>query len=480
MSEFATIDIDEFMSVREPSDSLPISRLAGASNTTDAGNAERFAALHKDRFRYIAGVGKWLEWDASRWRVVSGQGVLIQAAKEVARDILREASEITVESRRTEIAKHALASENLRKMEAMIKVASSEAEFEVTVHELDAKPLLLAAPNGTIDLRTGELREPCRHDLLTRGTAVEYDASATAPRWEQFLDEVFAGRSDLVAFMHRAIGYSLTGRVDGQCLFLLHGRGANGKSVLLSVLLELLGDAGITAPFDTFVKKQSDGGVPNDLAMMRGARLVVASEGEDGAKLAESRIKQLTGGDEVSARFMHGEFFAFKPVLKLWLATNHKPSVRGTEEAIWRRMKLVPFDVSFADRPDPLLTEKLRAELPGILAWAVRGCQAWLADGGGKRGLDVSETVRAATELYRLDSDILGQFMAEVLEEREHASITTRDLYGAYTDWCEDSGRHKMTKQTLGRQLSERGFPSSVGAKSRRHKGLTLRGASHD
>jgi putative DNA primase/helicase len=287
----------------------------------------------------------------------------------------------------------------------MLARAQAERGVAITHNALEVDPWRLTVMNGTLDLRTGEMGEHRREDLYTRFVPVEYDPVAECREWLVFLNRVLNGNEELIAFLQRAMGYSLTGSTGEQCLFFLHGSGANGKSTFLEILRALLGDYAVQADFATFLENRNDG-PRNDIARLFGARVVTSSEVGEGKKVNESLVKSLTGTDRVAARFLYAEAFEFLPTFKLWLAANHKPVIRGTDTAIWRRIRLVPFTVEIPEgERDPELPNRLRAELPGILAWAVQGCLLWL-----ESGLGVPDQVRAATDAYRRESDILGAF----------------------------------------------------------------------
>ncbi len=258
---------------------------------------------------------------------------------------------------------------------------------------------------------------------------------------------------ELRRFVQRATGYSATGDTSEQCMFINHGGGNNGKSTFQEALGAALGDYAMRTPTETLMVRRS-GGIPNDVARLKGARFVTASETEEGRRLAESLVKDLTGQDTISARFMRAEWFDFKPTHKLWLATNHRPEIRGTDNAIWRRIRLVPWSVVVppAER-DRKLPEKLRAELPGILAWVVRGCLEWRREGLGE-----SEEVRNATAEYQAEQDVLATFIEERCVVTPNASAAATPLYHAYQAWCEDAGERVETQKRFGRRLAERGF----------------------
>jgi putative DNA primase/helicase len=418
-------------------------------NLTDLGNSERFIAHHGENVRYCYLWGKWLVWNGAHWER-DDAGQVHRLAKKTVRSMYREASDAEDEERRKAVAKHASRSEGADKIKAMLELARSE--VPVAPDELDRNPWLLNASNGTLDLRTGALREHRREDLITKLTPVEYDPNAMAPTWETFLERVLPG-DELRTFVQRAAGYSATGDTSEQVMLINHGAGNNGKSTFQEALAAALGDYSMRAPTEMLMAKRA-GGVPNDVARLKGARFVAASETEEGRRLAESLVKDLTGQDTISARFMRAEWFDFRPTHKLWLSTNHKPEIRGTDNAIWRRIRLVPWSVAIppAER-DRKLAEKLRAELPGVLAWAVRGCLAWQ-----REGLQAPAEVRKATAGYRSEMDVLGDFLADRCFRGERLEVGKDDLYKAYQMWSEDAGERTETKRKFGMLLKERGI----------------------
>jgi putative DNA primase/helicase len=356
-----------------------------------------------------------------------------------------------------ELAKHALKSEAKGRIESMIALARSEPGIAITPEELDADPWALNLSNGTVDLRTGELREHRREDLITKIAPVAYDPDAPAPVWEAFLERVLPSE-DLRAFVQQAAGYSATGDTSEQCLFINHGTGANGKSTYQEAIAAALGDYAMRAPTEMLLAKRS-GGIPNDVARLKGARFVAASETEEGRRLAESLVKDLTGQDTISARFMRAEWFDFRPTHKLWLSTNHKPEIRGTDTAIWRRIRLIPWSVTILPaEQDKKLPAVLRRELPGILAWIVRGCLEWR-----RGGLQAPEEVRKATGEYRAEMDVLAVFLGECCESGPELWDYAKDLYTSYKRWCGETGERAETQRKFGERLRERGFQRDRG-----------------
>jgi putative DNA primase/helicase len=386
------------------------------------------------------------------------------------RTIYLEAGAAANDRDRGGLTKHALKSEAEARLHAMVNLAKTEPEIPVSVTQLDADPWLLNCRNGTLDLRTGKLLPHRPENLCTKAIPVAFDAHAKCPQWISFLRRVMAENRALVQFLQRAIGYSLTGNTSEEVLFFLYGIGANGKSTFIETCRKLLGDYSQQADFDTFVTKKNDG-PRNDLARLTGARFVAAVEAAQGRQLAENVIKQVTGGDTIPARFLYHEYFEFLPQFKLFLVANHKPVVVGTDEAIWRRIRLVPFTVTIPpEERDKELREKLLRELPGILAWAVRRCLEWQRDGLGE-----PEAVSMATAEYRREMDVMADFIEEgcVLGEQETADAGL--LYSTFQAWSEKNGEEVLTQKKFGTQLRERGFEAAKKKGRRCWLGLRLR-----
>jgi len=437
-------------------------------NATDAGNAERFVAHAGERFAYVHAWGTWLNYDGVRWQR-DGSGAAVREALATLRAMAAEVEKVPDEEHRGVLLKHALDSESSSRIAAMLTLG--QAMLPRATEDLDRDPDLLNVANGTLDLRTGELRPHDSDDWLTRLAPVEYDAEATCPLWATFLDRVMGGNERLITFLQRAVGYSLTGHTNEQILLLLYGVGANGKSTFLETLRAILADYSAITDFNTFMKRDSEG-ARNDLARLVGTRLVSAVEAEAGKPLAEALVKQLTGGDTITARFLFKEYFDFKPQFKIWLAANHKPNVRGSDHGIWRRIRLVPFTITIPEAErDPRLTQKLAGELPGILAWAVRGCMDWR-----EHGLGTPAEVLAATASYREEMDRFGGFFDEVCVIELGATVTAKELYEAYQAWCEANGERSRSKKALAVVLQERGYEPFRTKRARCWRGLRLRG----
>lgn len=434
-------------------------------NLTDLGNARRLVAHHGHGLRYCHPWHAWYVWDGRRWaRDTTGE--VMRRAKATIATIYDEAASATDDDERKRIGKWALASETSRRLTAMVELAASEPGIPIMPDDMDTDPWLVTVENGTIDLRTGTLRAHDQNDLITRLMPTTYSRDADCPRFLAFLDRIMNDDQELIGFIQRALGYSLTASTREQVIFILHGSGANGKTTLVRLILDLMSDYAKQIATETLLVRRNTN-VPNDVAALRGARLSAAVEADDGRRLSESLVKQLTGNDRISARFLYGEWFEFSPTAKFWLATNHKPVIRGTDNAIWRRIRLIPFAVTIPpDEQDPDLAETLRTEMPGILAWIVRGCLSWQRDGLGN-----PDAVRDATEEYRSDMDVLGSWIADRCVTARSAKARASELYRSYHGWCEAGEERPLTQTAFGRRLAERGY-----VKLRENRGMTYQG----
>ncbi len=441
---------------------------ADPQNLTDLGNSRRLVERHGANLRYCPSLG-WFAWDTRRW-AKDDTAEVMRDAKETARSIYAEAEVADDPEERKRLAKWAMRSEAEPQLRRMIALAQSETEVVVRPERLDADSWLLTVLNGTLDLRRGELRPHRREDLITKLAPVAYDPEATCPTWAACLRRWFAEDAALIRFVQKAAGHSLTGDTREQVIFIPYGTGSNGKTSFVRVLLDLLGDYGCQTRTETLLVKRGDA-IPNDVARLHRARLVAAVEADAGRRLAEGLVKQLSGGDRVVARFLHREFFEFTPTFKVWLAVNHKPTIRGTDHAIWRRVRLIPFDVTIPEREqDRALVERLKGELPGILTWAVEGCQLWQQE-----GLGLPLAVRTATAGYRAEMDAVGTFLGECCVSAPDAEVAVGELYEAYTTWCARSGEEAVSKKALSTLLEERGFAPGHSETARLRRGLRLR-----
>ena len=426
---------------------------------TDVGNASRLVRLHGTQLRYGHEIKQWYVWDEQRWRP-DAAGAIYLLARSVPRSLYEIAAVQKDEKEGEHLYKHALRSEAEPRIRAMVSLAQSEPGIPVRLNELDSNPMLLNVANGTIDLKTGKLRPHRPTDMITKLTPVPYDPKALCPTWRRFLDEIFDGNKDLIAYVQRATGYSLTADVSEEVLFFLYGSGANGKTTLLNAIHDMLGEYATQSAPDVLIAKTNPSH-PTELADLAGHRFVVATEVEEGKHLAEALVKQLTGRDKIKARKMRQDFSEFDPTHKIFLAANQKPVVRGTDHGIWRRIHLIPFNVTFTEaEQDKQLPEKLRDEFPGILAWAVQGCLEWQ-----RSGLCPPAAVMGATETYRNEMDVVGSFMEECLIKRIGASISFIHLYQEYRDWCDRTGETAVNSRTFTAKLKGKGLVDRRGTK---------------
>jgi len=425
---------------------------AQRAHLTDVGNAERFAFQHRAWARFCPEWRAWLLWDGTHWQKDAGDGAM-RLAKATARGLYDEAAAEADEDRRKKIAAWAVQSESEKRLRSMLALAQSEPGISVKTEALDADSWVINLTNGTLDLRTGELRQHRREDLLTKLAPVAYDPESTCPLWLATLERILGGRREIIEYLQKAIGYSLTGVTTEQVLFVFFGIGANGKTTILTTAVTMLGDYALSTRPETLMVKKGDA-IPNDVAQLKGRRLVIAVEADSGQRLAEGLVKGMTGGDVMTARFMRSEFFQFTPTFKIILGTNHRPAIRGTDLAIWRRIRLIPFTVTIPDaEQDRFLAEKLKAVWPGILAWAIAGCLAWQ-----REGLGLPDDVKAATDAYRADMDLLKEFLDDTCVLEVGAQLASGKLYESYDAWAHRSNEKPVSQKKFGERLAERGL----------------------
>lgn len=436
---------------------------------TDTGNADRFKRDWENRIRYVPTWKKWLVWDESRW-VKDAVNQVMELGKETAQRIYEEGVGQKDEKLRTSISKHSAKSQQAERIKAMINLATSIPSLVVPATELDSDPMALGVANGVLDLKTGQLRPSRREDLMTKQSPVTFDPGAKCPRFEAFIREVMRDDAELVDYLRRVTGYCLTGLTDEQCLFFFYGSGANGKSTFLNVLKDLLGDDYCKqTPSETLMVKKHGRNSTNDLARLVGIRSVISNEVEEGSRLSESLIKELTGGDTISARFLFAEFFDFIPQFKLLIAGNHQPVIRGDDNGIWRRLHLIPFTVTIPpEKRDPKLSEVLREELPGILNWALAGCLEWQ-----EKRLTPPKVVTEAVQAYRTDMDILGQWIDDKGKLGSEEKVGASEAYRDYKIWAMCNGFQQMSSNAFGRRLGER-FKRKKTSEGKFYLGLSL------
>jgi putative DNA primase/helicase len=433
---------------------------------TDVGNAERLVRLHGEALRFCHGVDSWFHWGNTRWlRDQSGEVIrrAITTARSIPGDkrLVRKADPAKAgepERHQAEceaIDAWAKRSEDSARISAMVKLGQAHARLAVLPDVFDADARALNLLNGTLDLTSGLLRPHRRDDLHTKQVAIAFDAKAPCPRWLQFLDEVFLGDDELIAFVQRAIGYSLTGSTKEQCFFICYGTGENGKSRTIQVLEHLLGEYGTAADVESLASKDAQpGAIRSDLVRLRGARLVTTTEPEQRMQLSEALLKKLTGEDQVVARAPYEREVVFTPAFKLWMMSNHRPRVKESNHGFWRRVRLIPFQYRVpTDKKDPQLLDKLKSEAAGILNWALKGCLDWQ-----RMGLGQAAAITRATQTYRSEMDGVGRFLDDCCEGAAGAQVTVAELYDAYRAWCVSNRERPMPKNQLGARLAERGL----------------------
>ena len=437
---------------------------------TDATNAARLIKDHGRDIRYNSAWKKWLVYNGKFWETDESGAMIHEKGLETIRGIYAELLRTDDHRERIEIEKYGMLSESVRRRKAFVEAAQWVKALNVKSDDLDPDPWLLNVRNGTIDVLKGEIREHKQEDLITKLANVDFDPSADCPLWKQFIREIMDYRTDLINFVQTAAGWSLTGDISEQTMFILFGSGANGKSTFLNTIMYILGDYAIAASTETFLKKSGDQ-YSNDIARLRGTRFVSTTEVDQGRRLSEPLIKKITGNDMMTARFLYGEFFSFIPTFKIWLATNHKPIIKGTDYGIWRRIKLIPFTTRISeDKQDKHLEWKLREEASGILNWLLEGAARWK-----REKLIAPAAILNATDEYRGEMDVIGNFLKERCVQEKNVSIRIRELFKAYSDWCDENHEHAVSERFFSLRLKEMGFEQGRTAEARYWSGLALR-----
>lgn len=437
---------------------------------TEGGNAARLERICGDEMRYCHTFKKWYLWNNGRWQL-DNDGGANRIASKVVGALYLAAGQADGKDERDRIARFAKETDSRKGIANMLILASSRLAFATTANKLDRDPWLLGAEDVTFDLKTGGTREPRREDLITKAIGAKYDRAAQCPLWNKFIDRIFAGDKELISYIKRAFGYCLTGSMAEQVFFFCHGDGSNGKSVFLAVLRALLGEYAKQADFSTFLVQRNEK-VRNDLAALAGARVITAIEAEEGSKLSMAVVKAWTGGDPITARFLFGENFTFQPVGKLWLAANSKPAISERNHAAWRRVQLIPFNVTIPEaEQDKGIEDKLLRELPGILNWALEGLTDYITV-----GLKTPEAVKLATAKYRKENDSLEEFLSECCEVEKLKVCKNTDLYGQYINFCRMSGLTALSQHKFSPELSSRpGITSTRSKHGMIWTGITLK-----
>ena len=400
---------------------------------------------------------KWFFFNGSYWQEDIGNQRVELAAERVANSIKKEKPELSFSTKTDEdkaMNEWYKFQKDSRSHMAKMHMIDEFKKYVIVKHgEFDKEDMLLNTESGYVDLSSGELHD---HDIdkkFSHQTVAEYSDNVDAPLWEKFLNQIFNNDEELIHYVQKAIGYSFTGSVDEQCLFILNGRGRNGKSVFSNVVSDVAGNYAKQMNVQTIVAKKNQSGSANsDIARLEGARIVTSSELNEGDRFDESLVKQLTGGDKILARFLYGSEFEYKPKFKIWMATNHLPIIRGTDDGIWRRIKIIPFNIQIPkEKVDKKLEYKLKAEYTGILNWIVQGAIMWQQE-----GLEDPEAVTKVIETYRAEMDPLDAFLEECCTTGQNYSIKAREMYDAYHEWAKESEEYKMSLNKFGREMSKK------------------------
>lgn len=425
---------------------------------TELGNAERIAYEYGHVIKFVNDIG-WFIWDGKRWRIDTKKEIERITAK-VLRSLFKSDDESEAKWARMCERRNV----RMNSIKDLMPLVPGERQ------EFDTHKYLLNVENGIVDLKTGKIQQHDRELGLTKITNIAFDENAKCPEWLNFLDQILQGDKELAEYMQRLIGYSLTGEITEQIMVFLIGGGSNGKSTFINIIKDIMGDYGRQAKSDTFIKKKETG-ANNDIARLVGSRFVSAIESEDGEQLSEAFVKQITGGEPVLARFLRQEFFEFIPEFKVFFTTNHKPVIKGVDEGIWRRIRLIPFNLQLPkEKRDKKLPEKLSLEMPGILNWAIEGCLKWQ-----QSGLKDPAIVMKATGDYKEEMDILGPFMFECCFKREDVQTEAKELYEVYANWCFRNGEHQLKNRAFYRILETQGFKRERGNRNKYFiKGVTL------
>lgn len=453
---------------REPGDDEP-ERPDGIDHRTDLGNARRLVALHGPDMHYVHPWKKWLVWAGDRW-VEDDLGTVTGWTRDVIRQLFAD-SALAPKGIREEIYKWAIKSESNTCISAMVSQARFEPDIAIKPDQLDANPWYFNCANGTLDLRTGTLLPHSQDDLITKCCNVVYDPRAQCPTWDAFLDRIMAKNQALIGFLRRAAGLTAIGVVFEHVLLFLYGSGRNGKSTFIETMQHVFGDYAINVNAEILMDQRYQGH-STGITDLFGKRWVGTVEVSDGRTLAEALVKSLTGGDKIRARRVYENNFEFTPSHTLWMAANDQPKIKGIDEAIWSRIKQVPFDVFIPeDERDLELKSKLKAEASGILNWVVRGCLEWRAS-----GLKEPTEVKVATKEYRETSDDLKPFLDECCELDESYTCAGNLLYEEYQHWAVRSGiRNPMDVNKFGRGMTKRGYESFVSNSVRKRRGIRVK-----
>lgn len=426
----------------------------GELQFTDLTNCRYFLKAYGDEILYYINIDKFLYWDGNYWKICPKKHVEFMCINFIHKMYyMQRFIEDPILLKKFE--KHLKNSEGFRRHQAIVGYLKNMEPIIVNDEDLNKDDYLLNIERLTLNLKTGKAITPNPKHFITKQSRYKFVKDAKCPTWDLFLMQIFNKDISLIHYIQKAMGYSLCGDTSEQCMFILWGSGANGKSTFLNTILKLMGDYACSTKIDTFMKKNSEHS--NDLARLKGMRLVVTTEAEQGQRLSESLIKVVTGEDTITARFLYGEYFSFAPTFKIFMATNHIPKIRGVDNGIWRRIKLIPFNVYIPpEQRDKQLSKKLLAENSGILNWLLQGYSYWKKEGL----VEEPPVMKNANEMYRMDMDTVGTFLSECfdLDASKKLRITTKQLYDTYIKWCNKNNERVISQKALSMKVSEKGF----------------------
>jgi len=432
---------------------------SGELDGTDIRAAEIFNHRFGDNVRYDHDRGSWLIWDGMRWKADDDGGIYRLASK-ISGKILAEASRETNKLQRESFCKWAHSLGNQPRQERMLSAAKNMEKITTKTEHLDSDPWLINTPNGILDLKEGKLHQHDREKMLSKITGVACDKNCQTPVWNGFISQIFDKDQELIEFLRRWLGYALSGSVEEQSLLFFYGSGRNGKSTLIEVLHHIWGSYSQVAPASLITANRKGADAPtNDIARLVGIRLATAQETELGSSLAETKVKKLTGGDTLTARYLHREFFDFTPTHKLIISGNHRPQIRGNDTGMWRRIHMVPFNFCIPENEvDLQLVEKLKNEAPGIFAWIVEG-----GLNRSEKGIWVPKAVKKATQDYRESEDLTGQFLNECCSLSPGSKYDRAKLYSAYKHWVSEQGLESpISRRQFNTTLTNKGYTINI------------------
>lgn len=423
---------------------------------TEFGNANEFVTRYGNRILYNVDSKCWLAWDGTRWKRDPSELIVAGYAKRMIEKMYDEAFQIDDEELLKRKIQHIKKSAKGTAINAILNIAKTDLRICITEEQLDKKPLMVTLDNLTYDLESSKKLKHSPNHFITKKLPFSYNSKAKDQRWREFVVQIMDGNKEMAEFLQQAVGYSLTGLTSEQCLFFLYGQGKNGKTTFVEVIMKMFGEYACKAENKMIMDINSSSAIPNDVARLNGHRFVLFSEIQEGRRLNEAKVKNLTGGDTITARFLRQEFFDFEPSHTIWVFGNHKPLINGTDDGIWRRLRLINFAKQFSEKErDGQLREKLYKELPGIFNWALEGLQKWKENG---KKLAVPDLVKRETLNYRGEMDVISSFINERCMQKVSYSCSNKELRSAYETWCSENGLQVLSNKSMNPKLEQWGF----------------------